>query len=185
MTKILSVLFVIWKPSEYRTMEDFITKSYFGTVTSSDEAFIWVIMNAYYDRWKNNEKGKAGAVMGFTDTACKKMNEFRDYDDKTSKSREKPNAALWSDKLMETARELARERDVDIADTDEVVPVESDDEREEKNRQREYIRRTMRAIGGESDDDDDSADDENDDNGDNTGYHDDNHENDNEPDDRE
>ena len=56
-------------------MDDFVGKSYFSTVTSSDEAFVWVVMNAYYMRWKNKEKGKAGAVMGYTDTACKKMKE--------------------------------------------------------------------------------------------------------------
>jgi len=135
-------------------MDDFVTKQYFGTVTSSDEAFVWVIMNAYYKRWRDNEKGKAGAIMGFTNTPCKRTNEFRDYDDKTSKSRERPNAALWSDKLMETARELSRERNVELADTEEVVLHESDNENEDANKQKEYDERTLLAIGGESDDDD-------------------------------
>lgn len=144
-------------------MDDFLSKSYFATVTSSDEAFIWVIMNAYYERWKTNEKGRAGPVMGYTDTACKKMKEFCEYEHTALKSREPNNAELWSDKLMETARELSREREVEVADTVEVVVEESEEEEEEEtSKQREFDRRTLDAIGGGSDDDDDDDNNNND-----------------------
>lgn len=144
-------------------MDDFLSKSYFATVTSSDEAFIWVIMNAYYERWKTNEKGRAGPVMGYTDTACKKMKEFCEYEHTALKSREPNNAVLWSDKLMETARELSREREVEVADTVEVVVEESEEEKDETSKQqREFDKHTLDAIEGGSDDDDDDDNNNND-----------------------
>jgi hypothetical protein len=120
-------------------------------------------MNAYYMRWKNNEKGKAGAVMGYTDTACKQMKAFSDYEHTALKSRGPINAALWSDKLMETARELFRERGVEVESTEDEVVEEGEDENEEEtSKQKDFEQRTLNALG-DSEDDDDNGDSDDDD----------------------
>jgi hypothetical protein len=58
-------------------MDDFIRKDYFSFVTMSDEAFVWVVMDGYYTKWEENNRERAGAKVGFTNTACKKKKNLR------------------------------------------------------------------------------------------------------------
>ena len=145
-------------------MDDFVKKEYCATVTSSDEAFVWVIMEAYYDRWKINKKGRAGAVLGVKDTAGRKKAQVQEYDMTAGDSREPPNALLWGEKLMELAKSMMMTIDVDHCDaedeTDEEVSTNDDDTTKEAS----YVTRLSNILGDSSDDDSEENDDVEDEN---------------------
>jgi hypothetical protein len=153
-------------------MDDFIRKDYFSFVTMSDEAFVWVVMDGYYTKWEENNRERAGAKVGFTNTACKKKKEFEAYCNFAGDSRERPNSLLWSERLKEIARtEMMAEREND----DEPEPVAPNDNESDVEGQAndDYNRRLRNSLGGtaassDEEDYDDHADDETNNGGDNT-----------------
>ena len=61
--------------SDYKTMDDFVKKKYHATVSESDEAFVWLIMESYYSSWRDETTNNAGARKGFTTTAGKRRKD--------------------------------------------------------------------------------------------------------------
>ena len=51
-----------------KTSHDFCRKTYVSTVSESDEAFVWLIMDSYYGNWQDeqdeaNSKGGARGIL--------------------------------------------------------------------------------------------------------------------------
>ena len=136
-------------------MDDFVKKEYHATVTSSDEAFVWVIMNAYYNRWKINKKGRAGAVFGVKNTASRKKSEFQEFDMTAGNSRLTANALLWSEKLMEVATSGMRMIDGNDDNADDENGEDVENNEEDSAKEISYIDRMKNALGGDSSDDED------------------------------
>ena len=147
--------------SDYRTVDDFARKDYFTFVTMSDEAFVWVVMEGYYNMWEENNPERAGAKVGFTNTACKKKKKFEGYCNVAGDSREKPNSGMWSERLKEIARaEMMAARETE-EEPEPVVPENyepNDDVGEQENdnynrRLRESLRLGAEVLDEEEDDD--------------------------------
>jgi hypothetical protein len=134
-------------------MDDFVKKEYHETVTTSDEAFVWVIMDAYYNRWKINKKGRAGAVFGVQNTVSKKKAQFQEYDMTAGDSRKTENALLWSEKLMEVAKSALRLIEEYDDDGDDEIG-EAVQEEEDTTKENAYINRMKNSLGEDSSDDD-------------------------------
>jgi hypothetical protein len=146
-------------------MEDFVKKEYYATVASSDVAFVWVNVNAYYDPWKINKKDRTGAVLGVKDTAGRKNTQFQEYNTTTSDSRQPPNVLLWVEKLIELARSMMITIDEDHYDADDETAEEDKTNDDDTTKEASYVTRLSNILGDSSDDDceeDDDVEDEND-----------------------
>jgi hypothetical protein len=131
----------------------------------SDEAFVWVVMEGYYSIWEENNRERAGAKVGFTNTACKNKKAFQGYCNVAADSRDKPNSGMWSERLKEIARaEMMAARDNED-ETEALVP-ENDEHDEEVVEQatNSYNRRLRASLSvqaevcdGEDENEDDAA----------------------------
>ena len=135
-------------------MDDFVKKEYQATVTTSDEAFVWVIMDAYYNCWKINKKGRAGAVFGVQNTVSRKKAQFQEYDLTAGDSRQTENALLWSEKLMEVAKSALRMIEEDDDNGNDEIG-EAVEEEEDTAKENTYIDRMKNSLGEDSSDNDD------------------------------
>lgn len=139
--------------SLYRTLDDFCTKEYFATVSISDEAFVWLAMDIYYERWLKNLKEKAGAKVGVKDTIGRKQKQYTVYAQTVTLSRRSDEAMLlWSGKLAEIAR-VKRQATVDNLSVGNVAPApveESGNDTDEENDEEEdeFMQETRKALGG-------------------------------------
>jgi hypothetical protein len=142
-------------PSEYRTNNDFVRKRYVDTVTESDEAFVWLVMESYYGHWRDETDGKAGAKKGFTTTASKRKDDFERYVGIVGESRETASAMLWSERLMEVAnKEMMRSGDKQ-GDLDEDDDGEDEMTVQNEAKARVYLSYASRGLGDSSSDEDD------------------------------
>ena len=146
-------------------MDDFVQKKYSDTVSASDEAFAWLVMESYYDKWMNDSEeeldGVPGQNKGFTSTASKRQRDFQTYVGMVGLSRETTNAALWDEKLMEIAH-----GEVVNSNTSEKTTVGSEvvqmivEETRERERDVVYLRISNNALGGDSSSSDNDSDDD-------------------------
>ena len=139
--------------SLYRTLHDFCTKEYFATVSISDEAFVWLAMEIYYERWLKNVTEKAGAKVGVNDTIGRKQKQYTVYAQSVTLSRKSDETLLlWSAKLAEIAR-VKRQAAIDNRTVINEAPVpveENDDDTDKENDEEEdeFMQETRKALGG-------------------------------------
>jgi hypothetical protein len=135
-----------------------------------DEAFAWVIMDSYYNRWKENTTEKAGAKVGVTETVGKKKGAFLEYAMSAVNARKTPNATLWSEKLQEIMRKemMANKENDEDEGYDSPADDDKEDEGDDLSNERDYVKETSNQLGddsGDSDNDDDEDENEDEDGG--------------------
>ena len=150
----------VYLRSDYKTMDDFVKKKYHATVSESDEAFVWLIMESYYSSWKNETENKAGARKGFTTTAGKRRKDFEKYVGMVGESRESESSTMWSDKLMEIAQnELFKKQEMEndeVVTEDDNVQVTTD---RHNDKERVYLNYAARGLDDSSCDENDNSED--------------------------
>lgn len=141
-------------------MQHFIDNEYYGTVSVSDEAFVWVVMDSYYSKWKEEtENKKPGAALGFTRTAGKRQKDFEKYIVRLREARSAPNAEKWSEKLVLAAEKVRLENQQNSGNDDSGDP--SDDESEPgvaETQNNAYVNQALADLGGFSDEEEEEED---------------------------
>ena len=124
----------------FRSQKDFQNHYFHAQVTPSDEAFVWQIMNYYYDQWDkcigiedmsqsddaSSVKKKGGAQKGFTDTAGKTNDKYKENKERVRMMRidNASTARQWSIRLQKAVRRKEEER---IAECNEKARKEQED----------------------------------------------------------
>jgi hypothetical protein len=113
----------------------------------SDEAFVWVVMEGYYSIWEENNQERAGAKVGFTNTACKNKKTFEGYCNIAGDSRDKRNSGMWTERLKEIARAEMMAARVNEDETEPVVPENDEHNEVAEQATNSYNRRLRESLG--------------------------------------